>query len=237
MANVHTALRKTSAIVKGMLPRSQKLLSEDSLARDNSHHRFHEACQRISSSPHYDSVRNAKAPYGYLYGRQIIGESNPVNGGIYLGIIPHEGVVVDEKYGALNNLYNELVMRYARDHGKRSHIEDVFFSHITALTREALPLNEKNVRKLAHQKKIGPDRKTALDFYIKQRIGAARHQVLLGAYFLQKLQLKGLIGGLSQIDHRYSALPGEDERLIYTTSAGKILIFDPIAMTHLATPT
>lgn len=189
--------------------------------------RFIEAIKRVQNSVHYASTTGPEAPLGYFQTRPIIGPSNIVAGSVYLGVIAHEALVVDEKYGALHALYDSLILRFVREDGKRAGFEDKIIRYVVSLVREKLPYDPQGVRDLAFKRGIKPDRKTSLDFYLNHRIGAARHQVLLAVYLLQKLKGRGLISGAIQIDQDFGELPAEDERLIYITSSGKTYLFDP----------
>ena len=60
--------------------------------------RFEAARDRIKSSKHYKDVVTSRSPYGYFNGRPIIGESTPIDGGIYIGVFQQEAIVVDRKY-------------------------------------------------------------------------------------------------------------------------------------------
>ncbi|MCB0311450.1 MAG: hypothetical protein KDD42_09455, partial [Bdellovibrionales bacterium] len=163
--------------------RFQPKLASSRCKRSN---RFKSATARIKESPFYASTRSSEAPHGYFEGRHIIGSCNKIQGGVYIGVIPHEAVVIDEKHGTLADIYHSFVMKFVAPGGARETLEEKIFFRIVQFTKYKLPLNEEKVRQLAFKSRIGPDRKTALDFYIKEQAGAARHQVLLAGYLLQR---------------------------------------------------
>jgi len=189
--------------------------------------RFMSTAARVKESPLYNPLIDDSAPYGYYDGRHLIGDTNPIVGGIYLGLIPHEALVVDEKYGLLAKHLQQFIMGISQHDQNLDALESRVFHQVVRFTKERLLLNEERVRELAFDKNIGPDRKIALDFYLKEKVGAARHQVLFAVYLLQKLIERSLISGATQIDREHGDLPAEDERLFYHASDGKILIFDP----------
>ncbi|MBX7139395.1 MAG: hypothetical protein K1X83_15615 [Oligoflexia bacterium] len=198
----------------------------------SSNNRFLAALERIKASPLYNPNTNDQAPHGLFDGRRIIGDSNRINGGVYLGVIAHEAVVVDDSYGRLEELYQQSILKFVRDGGRRSQIESDIFRHVIKFAEEQLPLDPARIRKLAHQRAISPDRKIALDFYLREKAGAARHQVLLAAYLLQRMRERKLINGEIVIDPHFSELPAEDESLVYIGADGARFVFSPTLQSH-----
>ena len=82
--------------------------------------RFEKVIERIQNDPAYTDERSEMAPYGLYRGRPLIGEKCPINGGIYLGITPHEALVMDECYGRLPELYEEFTFRFVKQHGQHA---------------------------------------------------------------------------------------------------------------------
>lgn len=191
--------------------------------------RFFSAVARIKESELYLPLVDHKAPYGYYDGRHVIGESNQIQGGVYLGLIPHEAVVVDDKFGLLVSIYQNLFRRLAqhREHHRTDEAQCVQI--LFGFVREHLRLNTKGVRDMAFDIGIGPDRKAALDFYIKRRVAAPRHQVLLAGYLIQRASAAKILGGHMRILPDHGELPGEDEKLIYICADGTEILFDPLA--------
>ena len=226
-AEVCALARRVKLYIKSRSSRNTGTFSALHPPEDLQNNRFARALYRIRTSPYFKNKIEDRKQHGYYEGRRIITEDSPINGGVYLGAIAHEAVVVDEKYGTLNALYNELILRFTRENSRRDCLEERIFQQAIRLAREKLPLNGEGVRALAFKHHIRPDRKAALDFYIKERKGAPRHQVLLAGYFLEKLKNRGLIDGQISIDPHFSELPAEDEKLIFTTSSGAVFTFDP----------
>jgi len=149
--------------------------------------RFEAVSSRLKSNPGYESLRSAEAPCGRFHGRPLIGEKGPINGGVYLSSNRREAVVVDEQYGLLEKMYGDFMLRLAEEHGSRARnvIERAVMHSLTIFLGEKLALKgEDRIKRIAEKHKKGActDRKIALDVFIEQRAGSARHQVLLGAY-------------------------------------------------------
>lgn len=228
-AGVCQVFSSLEGLLKARRSRHTGTFSALTPGEDPGRNRFARALARIKHSPYYNSRSDQEGPLGYYEGRHIITEDSRITGGVYLGAIGHEAVVVDEKYGSLGNLYNELIMRFARENTRRDCLEERIFRQVVRLVREKLPLSSDGVRALAFRHHIRPDQKAALDFYIKERKGAARHQVLLAGYLLEKLIGRGLVDGDIRIDPCFAELPGEDEKLFFTTAGGAVFTFDPLS--------
>ena len=215
-------------LLSSLFQSSTKAAEKESIPKTQpSDNRFSEAIKRIQKSSDYDETVCSHAPYGSYGKRPIIGENTPINGGIFVGALPHEAIVIDEKYGLLNQIYDELMLRFVRFQGKRDQAEAQMIPHIFQLVQEKLRYSEGAVKNLLKDKGIRPDRKAALDIFLQARIGVARHQVLLAAYLMEKLQKRGLIAGCYSIDSMFSPVSQEEECLYYTDSNGNIHLFNP----------
>lgn len=192
------------------------------------YHRFEEIKGRLEGSPFYVAPADDGAPLGYFDGRPLIAESNNVIGGVYLSVTPHEAIVVDEKYGELPLLYDELLRRFVAEVGSRDRIEQSIFPLAVNLVKTALRFDTTGFRNLVTLDEICADSKVSLDVFLKKHVGVARHQVLCMAYLLHKLRERELITGTICIDPFFTELPGDDEVLRYTNADGKQFVFDPI---------
>ncbi|MCB0333822.1 MAG: hypothetical protein KDD55_10015, partial [Bdellovibrionales bacterium] len=151
--------------------------------------RFQEAVKRIEESEYYE----LGSPYGFYDGRHIIGQNTPINEGVYVGALPHEAIVVDEAHGELEKVYTELLVLHAKDHGKQQAIENTILPYIARIIQEKLHFSPESIRTALDQNQIKPDYKVSLDYFLIHGIGTARHQVLLAAYLIEKLILRGYL--------------------------------------------
>jgi hypothetical protein len=188
--------------------------------------RFLQAVRRIEFKYGFEPNFTDAAPYGYFRSRHIIGETTKINKGIFVSAIPGEAIVIDEKYGVLNDVYLKLISRVSILDNNNSSYEYQVFSKVIALTRETLRYSEENVENITRQYRIDFDEKVSLDLYIKKKVGVARHQVLLAAYLLEKLKEKYLIKGTHWIDQTFSS-DAYNERLVFKSADGEIFRFDP----------
>lgn len=188
--------------------------------------RFIEALKRIEFKYGFEPNFSEEAPYGFFRNRHIIGEQTKISDGIFVSAVPGEALVVDEKYGILNEVYLKLISRTGQIEESNPNYEYQLFSCVINLTRETLRYSEEAVENIIQVYKIQPDEKVSLDLYIKKRIGVSRHQVLLAAYLLEKLQEKSLIRGTFWIDQNFSE-EIKTERLVFKSADGEIFRFDP----------
>ena len=188
--------------------------------------RFISAIKRIEFKYGYEPSFSEETPYGYYKTRHIIGEQTKVSGGIFLSANAVEALVVDEKYGVLDEVYLKLMSRISLLDTENASYEYQVFSRVVALTRETLRYSEESVENIAKHYRIQADEKVSLDLYIKKKVGVARHQVLLAAFLLEKLKSKFLIKGTHSIDPTI-ADDVKNERLIFRSCDGESFRFDP----------
>jgi len=192
--------------------------------------RFQTMVTRISVHEEYEPEISAEVPWGRFCGRHIIGENTEIHGGVYLGATAHEALVVDEKYGSLKDIYWNLLIGYVREEGDDDAEldEEKLVQQVVALVEKRLALHpDEGVNRMVHDGEPEPDHKIALDVFVDRGIGAARHQILLAAYLLEKLQRKGLLEGRIYLDSHYSEKGDMPERLIYSTPERTLFVFTP----------
>lgn len=189
--------------------------------------RFIQAIKRIEFKFGFEPNFSESAPYGYYRNRHVIGENTKVTNGIFVAAIPGEAIVIDEKYGVLQDVYLKLISRVSLLDQNNSSYEYQVFSKVIGLTRETLRYSEESVDNITRQYRIDFDEKVSLDLYVKKKVGVSRHQVLLAAYLLEKLKEKFLVRGTHWIDQTISA-EAYHERLVFKSADGEIFRFDPI---------
>lgn len=188
--------------------------------------RFQEAVKRLEESDYYE----IGSPYGFFDGRHIIGANTPIHEGVYVGALPHEAIVVDEAHGELEKVYTDLLVLHAKDHGKKNKIEKTIFPYVSRIVQEKLQFSPESVRTALDQNIIQPDHKVSLDYFLIQGVGIARHQMLLAAYLIEKLKLRGYLSGVLTIDSKYSFQEQTPESLTYKGEDGNEFHFDPIQL-------
>ena len=115
-----------------------------------------------------------------------------------------------------------------RDHDKADTIEQDILPYIVDLVTTKLRYSVDEVISLNRRRKIRTDAKVALDLYIREGVGVARHQVLLTAYLLEKLKSRGLISGCFFLDDEFSPNDPRPLRLFYIARNGAQYVFDPL---------
>lgn len=212
-------------------PYFEKVRVESSHTTEQSgFNRFHRALRRIRYQSQFNPNKSDKAPLGTFGGRHIIGESTPINGGVYLGAAPQEALVVDDRHGALERLYNELVVRLAEVSIDRRLDEREILPEVAGLVVRRIRFSESETRELTERENINPDEKVAIDMYLHEQVGVARHQMLLVAYLIERLKKRGVLNGCLMIDSISAHSLGHDDRLIYTSPHGYLFIFDALKL-------
>ena len=189
--------------------------------------RFQVALKRVSTSSCFRPYFDLRHPYGFFHNRPVIGENTRVGGGVYLSAQPAEALVVDEKYDLLRPVLSSFRGRLGglksfSVERELSILEDIF-----ELSNEVLEWSPHKVNRFNQQHGIKVDTKVALDFYIEQKFGVARHKVLLAAYLIEKLKEDGHLSGNFVIPETIRRPSGDDEYLVYTFPNGVFATLDP----------
>lgn len=189
------------------------------------HSRFHLAVERARHSKYYKAKLSTEAPYGLFNGRPIIGERTRINGGIYIGVLPQEAVVVDDKYGGLSPIFEKLISVLPDNENDPRRSEKEVLRDVFELVTSRLAYDPLETSKVNFANNVSPDEKVTLDLYLESGVGMKRHRVLLAAYLIERLNSEKLLAGISWIDPRTTTPDGDDERLLYTLTTGEIVTF------------
>lgn len=161
-------------------------------------------------------------------GRPLIGRDLPILGGVYIGAGGREAIVVDEKYGKLLPIYQELLNRQEQVVQSGGKFKDGLLNEVWNITKEYLPYNDQVLEVIDQDYSGGKkDYKITLDTYIDRGGGVCRHQALLAGYLIEKLGKEGMVKGQVSVDR--NSIPGKGGHawVRYTNSGGKVFIIDP----------
>jgi len=175
--------------------------------------------QRLEGSPLY-APPTSEAPLGFFNGRHIIGKSTRVQGGVYIGILPQEAVVVDDKYKGLNKAFDQLIRRILDLPIEAQASEGVVIRSATEHAEKLLKVDYSALRALPFHSERQDDQKVMLDAYLDAGVGAPRHLVLLKAYFLEKLKDRKLVSGVPELQIFITNNAYVVERLTYESTRG-----------------
>jgi len=186
---------------------------------------------RIKLSAAYDGAISPRTPLGRFAGRPIIGGSSPIHGGVVVTEDLPYALVIDEKYGLLEDVFRSLT---AAGHSMKARVERSelrLVAELFSVVHTTVPLDRSGIAKLLDEKRFAADEKVALDVFISARVGQPIHQVVLAGYLIEKLIHGGVIGGEAALQ-----LTGSAKKLIYTASNGKTTRFEPAALEEAADP-
>lgn len=192
--------------------------------------RFQRAVRRISTNfALYDRTTRPGAPYGFFNGRPIIGENTPINGGVYIGAAIQEAIVVEERHGMLLKVFHQLRSLISNLEIQQRFNEREILLALCGLVERHIAFSTERFEELVHSEGIEPDNKTSLDLFLTAQVGVARHQVLLAAYLIEKLQKQGVLSGCLSLDGTtHDSEFAQDDRLLYTSQSGTLFILDPL---------
>jgi hypothetical protein len=182
---------------------------------------------RLRSSPLYAPIRHEKAPNGFYAGRPIIGDLAQLHGGVYLGPQAQEAVVIDERSAWLKKTYEGLNRQLLLVKHLGEDLEQTCMREVVSLTCGILHYSFSDTQGLLRSQGVAPDEPIKLDLFIKEGLGAARHQVLLAGWLLERLKAKDVVRGYIFVDLDQRASGLEAERLVYVSRWGELIVFDP----------
>lgn len=185
--------------------------------------------KRVSTLKDYSKTRSDRAPFGSFAGRPIIVNGSRVNGGVYVSSKAKEALVLDDSRGSLASIYSQLMVEHVRKNGtrKRNNSEERLITSAMQLAQKLLPLvSEEAIAVLTIQESLRADEKVSIDLFLDHQLGTVRHQVLLAAYLLEKLQEGGHITGKLYLEarlHKGIIL----ETLVFASEKNDTYLFDP----------
>ena len=164
-----------------------------------------------------------ESPLGLIGGRPIICDGAKIRSGVYLSPRPVEALVMDARcghlWGTLQELFRERLPKAITQRATAEILAPVFF-----LVQETIPKNDQKVAHLLRSRNFLPDQKVSIELFIMERCGAARHQVLLAAFLIEKLCEGMLLSGEFFIRHRK---PHLEEVLIFRAADKSEYTFAP----------
>ena len=182
-----------------------------------------EALARLAKSPLYEEAA-ADCPKGRFQGRPVIGRDTPINGGVYVGAVPREALVVDDStQPELNQAYQELLRRRLIKVQRGEEFKVGILREVFDLARELLPRDPARVEELVRYQQ--QDQKVSLGSFIG-KAGVCRHIALLTGYMLERLIRDGHISGKVSVDRNYIEGFGGHSWVRYINSSEKVFIID-----------
>lgn len=161
---------------------------------------------------------------GKYAGRPIIRMDSRIDGGVYLGAVAREAIVVDsEKDEILMEVYHAAIRRCSDDEGvDRSLVIRTVYDSVL----DNMKYNNAAVQEMTAKYELDNDGRVALGMFIREGIGVCRHMGLLAGFLLEKFIDDEYIRGKVSVDRR-SLYMGGHGWCRYVNSKGTTLIIDP----------
>ncbi len=201
--------------------------------------------ERLSGHPEFrvPVAGDLAAPYGRFRNRHVIGTGTRVLGGVFLGHVPREALVVDvedawlqkkflqfmhARFANLRSLYlrGELDIEMTVPGLSRAFAQ-ALPEALFAFTRTCLTYDETRVARLFREKQLELDAEFSLDHYLAAGTGVCRHMILFLVAMFELLEKKSLTIGRMflcrcYIPHMFSHAWARHEAIDHP-----ILILDP----------
>jgi len=194
----------------------------------------HERVAGLRASSLFSPQITPRTPNGLFAGRQIIGGPAPIDGGVYLSLLPCEAVVVEDRQNVMHELFQDLAARAIHEH--LSCIESSGIACLRMLAAESLcrlPYRPHLVKAFLAKNHISSDRRVDLLAFVRLGFGELRHQMLLCAWLLEHFVQEGLVRAKVSVEQTLRTPVQERHRLLLVEPGGAINVFDPaLAQAH-----
>lgn len=170
-----------------------------------------------------------EALHGRFEGRHMIARDTPINLGVYVVPGTQEAIVVDDqKYPkAFDRVYSFLLddIYNAVEHNPEVDLITKLLIPVYDAAVQAMPYDRYRTEEYADQ---FIDSKVTLNDFMAYGFGVCRHQALLAAYLLERLQKSGELMSDDQISVDRNTIPGRGGHawVRYTSSDGTVYIID-----------
>ncbi len=162
---------------------------------------------------------------GIYRGRPIIHRDSPIDGGVCLGAVQREAIVVDSVLSpSLQNLVEDVLHRITDWKGK--YHSDNLPAAVYKTVWKRMQCDPEKVSDIVKQYTSSPDEGILLDVFLKEGYGVCRHQALLAGFLMETFRKQGIIDGQVSID-RNTFDSNAHAWCRYTPDAGEIIIIDP----------
>jgi len=154
-------------------------------------------------------------------GRHVIERDSPIDGGVSLGGISREAIVVDSQTSTeIQKLY-----RQAMESLRCISEEEVLYQTNRAVDR-AMNYNNKRLEYYLKKNGFVNEKEVSIDFFLKVGCGVCRHSALVNGVLLELFRKDGFLQGRPSID-RCEDDRGAHEWCRYTNAEGQVHILDP----------
>ncbi|MFH0779823.1 MAG: hypothetical protein V1928_03090 [Parcubacteria group bacterium] len=228
---------------------------DDTVMEENQFDKTYFASERVKKTmPEGYREADENAPYGYYFGRRILGHDMTVNDSVYIGEGDREAIVIDDKKDApLREAYRRFIETRRQEalmqiKSKKNILSKAFAAifnksnggeltkeqfldgiakSVFDFVRQAMPNNLTLVNELAQNAiNMSKSRKTYIGSYLNEKAGVCRHQALLSAYVLEKLINDGYLQGQVSVDRNKVKSRGGHAWARFTDKDGEITIID-----------
>lgn len=185
----------------------------------------------------------------YYQGRPLIDPGTLIDGGVYVGPLQREAIVVDfekssdnpEHFPNLKSLYMRTKLKtselYQFGAERREDLRkdiDLYLPAVFNTVNEAIPTRDESyLNSLVKACNFGNDTKVHIDFFIGNGIGIDRQLSLICGVLLERLIKEKFLQGRASIDReviisseKNIRIIGEYSRCNYTAENGKIFTLD-----------
>jgi hypothetical protein len=157
------------------------------------------AIQRIASRGELQPLSPWDAPYGRYRGRRVIGAASRIDGGVYLGRMAREAIVIDmaRPGSLLRRVYDAFVagLSGGTGRGRVPLATAALVPALRALVTAVMPYDEARVHLLEQRSLPADDSLVDLDLFLHLGYGVCRHQVCLVGAVLERLVDEGRLQG------------------------------------------
>lgn len=160
----------------------------------------------------------------YYQGRPIIRKDSPIDGGVSIGQIEREALVVDFYRSKVIPVLYERAKNLARFHGRVD--KDLILKAVFGIVSEKMKTDESRVEEIIKKTNTKKDGKISIDHFINAGAAVCRQHALVCGVLVERFIKDGYLSGKVSID-RNSVYNHGHVWCRYTASSGKVFILDP----------
>ncbi|MEK6936440.1 MAG: hypothetical protein AABW58_00035 [Nanoarchaeota archaeon] len=160
----------------------------------------------------------------YFQGRHIIHKDSPIDGGVSVGQVEREALVVDFNKSKIIPVLYEEAKKASTFRGQID--KDLILTAVFDVVTKRMKTDESKVEKIIRETATAKDRKISIDHFISAGAAVCRQHALVCGVLIERFIKDGYLNGKVSID-RNSVYNNGHVWCRYTSSSGKVLILDP----------
>lgn len=184
--------------------------------------------ERVESSLVHTGRNEEK---GFFAGFPIMGSDTAINGYISVGEKEREAIVVDERNDEQLREATDQFFKFLKEQAEKNTCseKEIALGCVYVFLQRVFPKKENLDSQLSEFINTYGDQSDPVIYlgrFIQVHIGVCRHMAIFGAFLIEKMVSKGILGGRVSVDRNAISLVGGHAWIRYTSKQGSVCIID-----------